>query len=305
METRVRASSLSPLRRSRRLGQIDDIVAPLLQWGLPQIRDFPWRRTRDRWPVLVSEVMSQQTQIDRVVAKFEPFIEMFPTPMACASAPLGDLLVLWQGLGYPRRCRNLHAAAIIMVRDHGGQVPETLDELLVLPGVGPYTARAVLAFANDADVGVVDTNIARVFSRVVNRELGRRELQEIADETVPRGHGWEWNQVVMDFGARLCSAHAPRCEGCPIRSLCAWRGGPDLDPAPGTAGTSKPQTRFEGSNRQARGRLLRALTTGGVKHSHASRIMGLPAHSDRSSRVVQSLLDDGLMVASDSMYLLP
>ncbi|MEK7296214.1 MAG: A/G-specific adenine glycosylase [Actinomycetota bacterium] len=255
--------------------------------------------------MLVSEVMSQQTQIDRVVAKFGPFIERFPTPMACATASLGDLLVLWQGLGYPRRCRNLHAAAVVMERDHGGQVPETLDELLALPGVGPYTARAVLAFANNADVGVVDTNIARVFSRVVNRELGRRELQEIADETVPRGHGWEWNQVVMDFGARLCSAHAPLCEKCPIRSLCSWQGGPDPDPAPGTAGTSKPQARFEGSDRQARGRLLRALTAGGVKHSHASRIMGLPAHSDRSVRVVQSLLEDGLMVASDSMYLLP
>lgn len=249
--------------------------------------------------------MSQQTQIDRVVAKFGPFIEKFPTPSGCAQASLGELLVMWQGLGYPRRCRNLHAAALVIVREHDGQVPGTLVELLALPGVGPYTARAVLAFANGADVGVVDTNIARVFSRVVNRELRSHELQAIADEAVPRGCGWEWNQIVMDFGAKMCTAHTPKCAECPIRLQCGWHGGPDPDPAPGTAGTSKPQTRFEGSNRQARGKLLQALTSGGVKFSHAPQIMGLQTHPDRSARVVQSLIDDGLIVTRDSMYLLP
>lgn len=249
--------------------------------------------------------MSQQTQIDRVVAKFEPFIEMFPTPTTCAQASLGELLLIWQGLGYPRRCRNLHAAARVMVQEFDGQVPGTLDELLALPGVGPYTARAVLAFANGEDVGVVDTNIARVFSRVVNRELGSGELQVIADETVPRKMGWEWNQILMDFGAHVCTARSPNCADCPIRSMCAWHGGPSADPAPGSAGTSKPQARFEGSNRQARGRLLRALNDGAVKCSRASQVMGLQAHPDRSARVVQSLLDDGLIVTSDSMYLLP
>lgn len=276
-----------------------------MQWGLPQLREFPWRRTRDRWHVLVSEVMSQQTQIDRVVAKFEPFIEMFPTPTACSQASLGELLVIWQGLGYPRRCRNLHAAALVMVREYDGQVPGTLDELLALPGVGPYTARAVLAFATGADIGVVDTNIARVFARVVNRELRSRELQAIADEVVPTGHGWEWNQILMDFGAHVCTARSPQCTNCPIRPLCSWQGGPSQDPAPGSAGTSKPQARFEGSNRQARGRLLRALNDGAVKNWRAAQVMGLQAHPDRSARVVQSLLDDGLIVTSDSMYHLP
>lgn len=249
--------------------------------------------------------MSQQTQIDRVVVKFGLFIEKFPTPLACAQASLGELLVLWQGLGYPRRCRNLHAASLIMVDEFGGEVPGTLEQLLALPGVGPYTARAVLAFADGADVGVVDTNIARVFSRVVNRELRIGELQDFADETVPTGSGWEWNQIVMDFGARVCTASAPKCTGCPIRQQCSWHGGPDADPAPGTAGTSKPQARFEGSNRQARGRLMRALTDGGVSVSRASQVMGLHKYPDRSARVVQSLLDDGLIVANDSMYLLP
>ena len=249
--------------------------------------------------------MSHQTQIDRVVVKFGPFIEKFPTPLACAQAKLGELLVLWQGLGYPRRCRDLHAASQIMVEKFGGKVPATLEQLLALPGVGPYTARAVLAFADSADIGVVDTNIARVFSRVVNRELRSRELQVIADETVPLGQGWEWNQIVMDFGARLCTASAPKCTECPIRLECAWRGGPERDPAPGTAGTSKPQARFKGSNRQARGHLMRTLNDGGVSVSRASQVMGLQEYPDRSAQVVQSLLDDGLIVAIDSMYFLP
>lgn len=272
---------------------------------MPQLRDFPWRRTRDRWPILVSEVMSQQTQIDRVVAKFGPFMDKFPTPAACARASLGELLILWQGLGYPRRCRNLHAAAQIMVEKFDGQVPGTLDELLALPGVGPYTARAVLAFASGANVGVVDTNVARVFSRIENCELGRGELQSMADQRVPLGQGWEWNQIVMDFGAKVCSASSPKCSTCPIRPQCGWRGGPDPDPAPGTAGTSKPQSRFEGSQRQARGRLLLALNDGGVGHGRASHVMGLVDNPERSALVVQSLLDDGLIVATDSMYVLP
>jgi A/G-specific adenine glycosylase len=157
------------------------IVDPLLQWGLPQLRDFPWRATRNRWLVLVSEVMSQQTQIDRVVPKFEAFVEQFPTPTECANASLSQLLDIWQGLGYPRRCRNLHDAAKQMVEHHGGEVPSTLEALLALPGIGDYTARAVLAFADHEDVGIVDTNTARVIARVQNKSFAKKELQQVAD----------------------------------------------------------------------------------------------------------------------------
>jgi hypothetical protein len=138
--------------------------------------------------VLVSEVMSQQTQIDRVVPKFQLFIHTFPSPRECAGAPLSDLLTIWQGLGYPRRCRNLHEAAKVMVRDHDAQVPADLEQLLALPGIGEYTARAVLAFAEHVDVGVVDTNVTRVFARVMNKPLGK-QLQTRLFRLVCRGNG--------------------------------------------------------------------------------------------------------------------
>ena len=145
------------------------LAGDLLAWGLPRLRDLPWRRTRDPWAVLVSEVMLQQTQVPRVIPKWQAFMAAYPATADCAAAPLGDVLRLWQGLGYPRRARNLHAAAA-QVEALGG-FPTTLDGLLALPGVGQYTARAVLAFAFEADAAVVDTNIARVHARVAGRRL--------------------------------------------------------------------------------------------------------------------------------------
>jgi len=143
------------------------------------LRDLPWRRTRDPWAILVSEVMLQQTQALRVIPKWEAFIAAYPAPAACAEASLGDVLRLWQGLGYPRRARNLHAAARQI--SEVGEFPATLDALLRLPGVGNYTARAVLAFAYEADVAVVDTNIGRVLARVAGHSLSPREVQAVAD----------------------------------------------------------------------------------------------------------------------------
>ena len=253
----------------------------------------------------MSEVMSQQTQIDRVVPKFQAFIDAFPTPHACADAPLSELLTIWQGLGYPRRCRNLHEAAKVMVRDRDSQVPADLELLLALPGVGEYTARAVLAFAEHVDVGVVDTNVTRVFARVLNRPLGKRETQTIADSIVPVGLSWEWNQVLMDFGATCCAARAPKCEQCPIVALCGWRNHGGDDPAPASAGTSKPQARFDGSNRQARGKLMKALVAGGVARNKAEFAMGLVNQRERAEMIIESLLVDRLIVETNGVLRLP
>jgi A/G-specific adenine glycosylase len=248
---------------------------------------------------LVSEVMLQQTQVPRVIPRWHEFLAEFPDPATCAAAPLGDVLRRWQGLGYPRRARNLHLAAIEV--DRLGAFPDDLDGLMALPGVGPYTARAVLTFAFERDVAVVDTNIARVLARVAGRRLTAAEVQRVADDLVPRGDGWLWNQAIMDLGATLCRP-TPRCDECPIRMHCAFRGIGD-DPAVGSAGVSVRQARFDGSDRQARGRLMRALSTGPVATDDAAHVMGRP--SDDAARLVSALIGDGLVVAEGALLRLP
>ena len=249
--------------------------------------------------------MLQQTQAERVVPKYLQFIDRFPTASACADAPLGDLLALWQGLGFPRRCRNLHAAAREVVNRHDGIVPGDLEALLALPGIGDYTARAVLAFADGAPIGVVDTNVSRVFSRQLNRPLARREATDIADATVPGNRSWEWNQLLMDLGARVCTARSPRCDACPVADTCAWRRAGGDDPAPRSFHTSKPQGRFDGSDRQARGRLMKAVVAQPVERVVAPELMGLSRDLQRANRLIDDLVREGLLAVADGRLVLP
>ena len=287
-----------------RLSRHDRIAVELLAWGSDTLRDLPWRRTRDPWHVLVSEVMLQQTSVARVLPKFEAFIDEFPTPHALAEAPLGDALRLWAGLGYPRRCRNLQEAARVIVNDFAGEFPNTLPELQSLPGVGQYTSRAILAFAFGQDVAVVDTNVSRVLSRLDGRALKARELQDMANDFVPQGLGWEWNQVMMDFGARHCTLRSPNCDECPVKKLCAWQGVGN-DPAPLSSGASKPQAKFEGSDRQARGRALKAVAEG-LEHTHHVVVaMGLADNVDRAHALLDALVKEGLLVRSGRGLTLP
>jgi A/G-specific adenine glycosylase len=266
----------------------------VLAWGVPQLRDLPWRTERDPWMILVAEVMLQQTQAERVIPKWRAFLADFPDPRACATAPLADVLRLWQGLGYPRRARNLRMAAELVVERHGGRLPDDLDGLLALPGVGAYTARAVLAFAFERDVGVVDTNIARVLARTAGERLTPTRAQRLADDVVPHDHGWIWNQVLMDLGAAVCRP-TPKCEVCPIARSCTWNaaGRPDPDPAIGSAGVSVRQAPFDGSDRQARGRVLSALHDG-----------PRPV-SEFDERIVATLVADGLVELRDGTASLP
>lgn len=269
----------------------------VLGWGVPTMRDLPWRAERDPWRILVSEVMLQQTQADRVIPKWNAFLAAFPTPAACAAASLGEILRIWQGLGYPRRARNLQATAAIVVEQHDGRLPDELDALLALPGIGPYTARAVLAFAFERDVAVVDTNIARILARTAGERLTPKRAQARADEAVPQGQGWVWNQVVMDLGATLCRP-TPVCGDCPLAVTCTWNvaGHPDPDPSVGSAGVSGKQARYDGSDRQARGRVLSALA--------ASTVDRLPV-ADFDEAILTGLAVDGLVVVSDDTVGLP
>ncbi len=287
-----------------RLSRHDRIAVELLAWGSDTLRDLPWRRTRNPWHVLVSEVMLQQTSVARVLPKFEAFIEEFPTPHALADAALGDALRLWSGLGYPRRCRNLQEAARVIVRERNGEFPSTLIELQSLPGIGQYTSRAILAFAFEQDVAVVDTNVSRVLSRLEGRAMKSRELQEMANSFVPQGLGWEWNQVMMDFGARHCTLRSPNCTECPLKKLCAWHGVGD-DPAPLSSGASKPQGRFEGSDRQARGRALKAVSDGLCQTPQVVAAMGLAHDVKRAHELLDALVAEGLVVRSGRRLILP
>lgn len=274
----------------------------LLEWFGRRQRDLPWRRTRDPWAVLVSELMLQQTQVARVLPKYEAFLEQWPTPAACAAAPLGDVVTAWAGLGYNRRAVNLHRGAQQVVAEHGGALPDDLALLLAIPGIGPYTARAVLAFAFESDeVGVLDTNAARVLARWSGRPLKPKEAQALADASVAPSAGWMWNQAMLDLGATVCVPRTPRCDECPVAAWCAWfqAGRPAPDPAVGSAGVSTGQSRFDGSDRQGRGRLVEALRTAPVPAGDLARVMGWPEDPGRAARVAATVVVDGLAAIDD------
>jgi A/G-specific adenine glycosylase len=276
-----------------------DQGATLLAWGAAVRRDLPWRRTRDPWAILVAEVMAQQTQVERVVAKWELFRARWPDATSLAAAPLAEVLTAWSGLGYPRRARDLRRAAQVVRDEHGGAVPADLPSLLRLPGVGPYTARAVLAFAHEVDAAVVDTNVGRVLARRAGHRLTPAVAQRLADDWLPPGRSWEWNQTLLDLGAIVCRPAAPECSGCPVRPGCNWAtaGRPEPDPATGSAGVSTPQATFDGSRRQARGRLLAAAGRGPVPRAGWVTVAGWQDRPDATAAVtavVQSLVADGL-----------
>lgn len=287
-----------PTARVRALGRAID------EWGSSGVGttrrdDLPWRTTRDPWAVLVSETLAQQTQLSRVIPAYHRFLESYPDPSACALAPLGDVLIAWEGMGFNRRARNLHRAAAMVVADHGGAVPDDLDALLALPGVGRYTARAILAFAFERDVGMIDTNAGRILSRAVSgSRLKPAAAQALVDAMVPSGRGWSFGQALLDLGATVCTTRAPDCPACPLRRRCIWLrdGCPDPDPANGSAGVSVAQSRFAGSDRQGRGRLVAALRRGPVPLDALATAAGWPDNAARAERIADGLVAEGLAV---------
>ncbi len=278
----------------------------LVAWFAAEGRELPWRSTRDPWAIMVSELMLQQTQAARVVDRLPRFLDRFPTASVCAAKPAGDVIDEWRGLGYNRRALNLHRAAQTIVDEHGGSVPSELAALLALPGIGPYTARAIRVFAFEFDDGVLDTNIGRVLARVVGQSLRPSQAQELADGLVPPGTGWEWNQALMEVGALLCRPR-PLCDGCPLTSECRWflADRPEPDPSLSSAAVSKKQSRFEGSDRQGRGRLVDALRMGSVARADLGAAMGWPNDPARVEAVAGTLLSDGLAIEEDGWLRLP
>ncbi|QEO13391.1 A/G-specific adenine glycosylase [Agromyces intestinalis] len=283
----------------------DRVVA----WFAGAARPLPWRAADvSPWAVLVSEFMLQQTQVARVQPKWEEWMLRWPTPADLAGVPPSEAVRAWDRLGYPRRALWLHRAATEIVERHGGEVPDDLDALLALQGIGPYTARAVAAFAFGARHPVVDTNTRRVLARVVDgraqaappsaaRDLAAMSAVLPADPAAARA----FNAGAMELGATVCAARLPRCDACPVADLCAWRAaGYPAHHGP----KRRTQARFEGSDRQLRGRIMRELR-GSHRPVARDELAPLDADAARLDRVLGTLVADGLAVASDDGYALP
>jgi A/G-specific adenine glycosylase len=243
------ARPLDPVR----LDRVRDLI---LGWFAGTDRELPWRETRDPYRILVAEVIAQQTQADRAAAGYLRFLTAFPDVEALAAAAPGEVLRVWQGLGYNRRALALRSAALA-VAERGGW-PQSLEGLAALPGVGPYTARAIACFAFERDAAPVDTNVARVLARSLlaadPADLSPAARQRLADTALPRGRAWDWSSALMDVGQAHCRPR-PRCEGCPAEAACAWRAlGAEAPPA-----RVRTQEPFAGSDRRWRGAVVRVL----------------------------------------------
>lgn len=280
------------------------VVAPLLAWSQSHLRELPWRSTRDPWAVLVSEVMLQQTQVSRVIERYAEFLVRFPTAEACAAQPVSEVIKLWDGLGFNRRAVNLWKAAGVISDEHGGVMPSGLAALLALPGVGPYTARAIQAFAFEHDVGVVDTNVGRLLARWTGHRLTTSQAQQMATALVPEGTGWRWNQTLFDFAVAVCTKRTPACDSCPLATACAWRGVGE-DPALTSAGVSGKQSVFEGSERQVRGRIVAELRGGPARTEDLYRL-GRPQDEPIDiEKIIDGLVVDGLVIRKGTRLALP
>jgi len=256
-----------------------DVTDALLRWYDEQGRDLPWRRTRDPYAVLVSEVMLQQTQVARVVPRYEAWLERWPDAAALAAASPADVLREWVGLGYNRRALRLRDACVAVARDGW---PVTASGLRALPGVGPYTAAAVASFAFDEQVAAVDVNVARVSVR-----LGTEPAT-----LVPDGRAASFNHAMMDLGATICTARRARCEACPVARLCPSEG---VVAAPVARGSARQ--RFEDTDRFARGRIVAALAAGDAVPGGLGE--------ERTERALAGLVRDGLVVRDGEAVRLP
>jgi A/G-specific adenine glycosylase len=283
-------------------------VAAIAGWYEAHARDLPWRRPgASPWAVLVSEVMLQQTPVARVLPAYAAWLARWPVPSALAAAPAADAVRQWGRLGYPRRALRLHEAARIITRHHGGEVPASLVDLRALPGIGAYTAAAVASFAFRQRHAVLDTNVRRVLARLhagaespgPSPTVAEIKLAESLLPAEPELAA-RWSVAVMELGALICTAAAPRCGDCPVVASCAWHqaGRP-------ASGLRRPGQSYEGTDRQCRGRLLAVLRDSELPVPRASLDVAWPDQAQRD-RALASLLADGLAEAHpDGRYALP
>jgi len=272
------------------MADVARVQAALVAWYRRQARDLPWRHTRDPYAILVSEVMLQQTQVERVIPKWHAWLARFPTLDDLASAPRSEAIRAWQGLGYNLRAVRLHAIATQAVAEFGGELPRSVEGLMQLKGIGRYTAGAVACFAYEQPVAMVDTNVRRVLSRVFGVEPTR--VEAMAQSVVPAGDAYLWNQALMDLGATLCRTRQPLCLVCPLLGEC---GGPRNS-------SVKPRQlgQFRESNRYYRGRILDDL-----RHIPAVSLDELAARHAGRADLIERLIADGLLEREGDAVRLP
>jgi A/G-specific adenine glycosylase len=282
---------------------------PLLRWYDDHARELPWRSpSAGPWSVMVSEFMLQQTPVARVLPVHEQWLERWPTPAALAAERSGEAVRAWGRLGYPRRALRLHAAATAIVEKHGGEVPDSYEDLIALPGVGDYTAAAIAVFAHGRRHAVLDTNVRRVLARVASAQefpgaSVTRAERSLAESLLPADEptAATWSVALMELGALVCTAATPRCGDCPVNDLCAWRaaGHPAYD------GPPRRGQAWAGTDRQCRGRLL-ALVRESEGPVHRNRLDAVWPEHDQRVRCLAGLVDDGLVTqVSASTYALP
>ncbi|MGV8884067.1 MAG: A/G-specific adenine glycosylase [Microbacteriaceae bacterium] len=285
-----------------------DIARVIIDWFATAGRSLPWREPGfSAWGTLVSEFMLQQTPVARVIPRLEEWLRRWPTPADLASVPPGEAVRAWQSLGYPRRALNLHSTAVTITELHGGIVPSDVTQLLALPGVGDYTARAVAVFAFGERHPVVDVNTRRVIARAIhgNGEPGPASKRDLVDmeALLPRDDSDAQlaNIAFMELGALVCTARSPKCEACPIAEACAWRaaGYPQFE------GTRAPvQATFAGSDRQVRGLIMKRVRSSEIAVTAAEIDAAWPLEVQRK-RALKSLLADGLVVRVPGGFELP
>lgn len=278
-------------------GLTSHVIEAICAWFDANGRDLPWRRPgTSAWGVLVSEVMSQQTPMSRVIGPWHEWMNRWPTPDDLAEEDSGEAVAAWGRLGYPRRALRLHSCAVTIATEHDGVVPNSYDELVALPGIGDYTASAVVSFAFGGRATVLDTNVRRLIARaesgIANCPTSvTRAERVVADALVPDedARAAKWAVASMELGALVCTARSPQCEVCPIRDSCRWV----IDGKPDNAPARRGQP-WKGTDRQCRGVIMDVVRNSprGVKVQMALSAWPEP---DQASRCLESLLDDGLV----------
>jgi len=278
-------------------GLTSQVIEAICAWCDANGRDLPWRRPgTSAWGVLVSEVMSQQTPLSRVIGPWHELMNRWPTPDDLAEEDSGEAVAAWGRLGYPRRALRLHSCAVAIATEHDGVVPNSYDELVALPGIGDYTASAVVSFAFGGRATVLDTNVRRLIARaesgIANCPASvTRAERVVAAALVPEedARAAKWAVASMELGALVCTARSPQCEACPIRDHCRW----GIDGKPDNAPARRGQP-WKGTDRQCRGVIMDVVRNSprGVKVQMALSAWPEP---DQASRCLESLLDDGLV----------